>query len=417
MSKTSKYLIIGITSIFLLLTILKSFHFTYKTGGVDLRSRIVGTRLLSTLHSPYFYKWNPADGDRFLDLHTDVKRIVNGNVVTPAVMYTIYPLSTLHYSQIRLLWTILQLIAGISCLLLLVRNDPFPKLIPLFFIILGLLCTDVFLLNIERGQMYVFYAFIFSLVYFCYISKWKHNQFISGLVSGLFVFYRPVALVAGLGFIIFWKPKWLAGSLTGFLIGCLLFIAPRPSLWHDYFSAMKEYNNEALGKGHKAENAIEPLKPLLIEGTNNLDRAHSFNISGLSTIDAYLQKAGIKINNNISVALFSIVVILLSVFFYRRKKMSVQPADLFLFGFLLYILAELFMIIPRYAYNQIQWLPFLLLIAFKIRNNQPALIVLSLAFLFFHNFPFFLPDQCAIGELIFIGMTVYILYFNRPGKI
>jgi hypothetical protein len=415
-TKTSRYLIIGITSIFLLLTILKSFYFSYKNGGTDLRPRIVGTRLMSTEHSPYFYKWKPADGEFFLEPNTDVKRIVNGNIVTPAVMYTIYPLAQLPYSQIRLWWTIFQLLAGLSCIFLVLKNNPGPKLIPVCLILSGLFCTDVFLLNIERGQIYVFYALIFSFMYYCYVSTWKYNHFASGLIHGLFIFYRPVAAIIGLGFIILWKPKWLAGSLTGFLLGCLLFIAPRPSLWQDYFNAMKEYNYEALGKGHKIERAIEPVKPAIIEGMSNLDYAQGFNISGLYTVHDYLQKIGININNKESAILFLILLLSLCLFLYRQKEKNAQLDSLFLFGFLIYILTELFMITPRGTYNQIQWLPSLLLIALKIRLNYPGMIILAVALLFFHNFPFVIPYQSAMAELIFIGMTVYVLYFNRSVK-
>lgn len=415
MSRTSRYIILGITSVFVMLTILKSFILTNQYGGADLRTRVVASRLITTPYSPYFYKWNPDDGPLYLD-PLDVKaRKVNGNVVTPAVLIAMYPLSKLSYPVIHMLWTVLLILTGLATVYMMCKNiDSNTTVIASSFMLLGLVCSEIWLYNIERGQMYIFYAFLFAIMYRCYNSTWKYNAFMSGFIGGFFILFRPFAIVLGLPFLLHGKWKWVLGCLTGFLIGCAIFVLPRPGLWQDYYYAMQEYVQEHFAGGPVQASPDELSdKPTMIEGMTNLTEYSDFNVARLETAHQYLKKVGITINETHSLILYAITVLVLGLFFFRLRKKHSTASTLFLFGFLLFILAELFSATDRGAYNLVMWLFPLSIVCVQARYNTPVLIILALGLLFLHHFPYPIRHQPEAAEIIFLGLIVGFIFF--PG--
>jgi hypothetical protein len=413
MPKATRYIIICITLGFVALTVAKSFLLAKQHGLVDLRTRIVGTRLITTEHSPYFYKWDRADGERYLDPIDEAGRLVNGNVVTPATMMVMYPLSKLDYPRIAIIWTALQLLAGFIIIYLLFRQKTISVTITQSaLIVLGLICSDYWFYNIESGQIYIFYTLFFAAMYKAYISTWKHNHFISGFIGGLFIFFRPVVAIFGLSFLLHWKPKWIIGCIAGAGVGFLVFVLPQWSLWQDYLAAMQAYSNEIFGTAQPITNVVEPLKPDIIEGAANLRIYSELDLGRLDILYHFFQRFGITITYAHCVILLLVAVLGLSFFFYRQRKSS-SPVKLFLFGFLLYMVAELFMPAPRQVYNVIQWLFPLSLIYLYSKKNIPVLVILITGLLLLHHFPFPFAQQGKLAELIFLGLTFYCIYFSR----
>lgn len=415
MSRPSRYIIFGITTIFVILTILKSFVLTNEYGGADLRTRVVASRLITTPNSPYFYKWNPDDGERYLDPLDVQARKVNGNVVTPAVLIVMYPLSKLSYPAIHMIWTVLLILTGLGAVYMLCKNvDSNTTVIASSFILLGLICSEYWLYNIERGQMYIFYAFLFALMYRCYNSTWKYSAFLSGFIGGFFILFRPFAIVIGIGFLLHGKWKWVMGCLAGFILACAIFILPKPSLWPDYFNAMQEYVHEHLSGG-PVQASVNELsdKPNTIESATNLTEYSDFDVARLETAHQYLKKLGIIINDKQAMVLYGITVLVLGFFFFRLRKKNSTSASLFLFGFLLFILAELFSATDRGAYNLILWLFPLAIICVQARYNIPVLIIMALGLLLLHHFPFTIRHQQEAAEVIFLCLATGFIFF--PG--
>lgn len=400
-----------ITAGFLLLTLAKTFHFTKTYGGTDLRCRIVGTRLLATNNSSYFYQWQPGDDVRYLDPNLDTKRIVNGNVVTPATMVAIYPISTLSYPAIRWIWAIAQVLAAAGILLILFRNAGFSNRFLLAIpILLGLICSDIWLYHIERGQMYIFYAFVITVMYAIYVSEWRLNEFGSGFIGGMFIFFRPFAAILGLGFLLHGKMQWIYGCISGFLVGALIFVAPFIPAWKDYFKAMDEYVKENTGQGHTVQNNSNWTPVITIEGSDNLKTYRHFTMDHL-----VLKRFGIKLKNNSSLIIYGIALLTAAFFFFRLRKRISSPETIFLFGFILLFLAEIFVLAPRAGYSVIQWIFPLSLIWIHGRRHLPTVILLVTGLLLLHQFPYKLPFQSSFAEIIFIGLTLYHIYF--PGTI
>jgi hypothetical protein len=410
LSKTSRYIVIIIVTGFVLMTVLKSFIFSNRYGGADLRTRVVAARLISTSNSPYFYKWKPADGDRFLDPLDEENRLVNGNVVTPAVLWVMHPLTILPYPQVRLIWTILLVLSGLLSVFLLCKNNN-STLIASSLTLLGFACSDAWLYNIERGQMYIFYVLFFALMYRCYTGGWKYHEFVSGFIGGFFVLFRPFAGIIGLGFLLHGRIKWLTGFGTGLILAALIFVLPNLHSWQDYFNGMQEYVNEHMGHGHTIANAVTVEKPAVIEGTSNLQAYHPFSIYRLQTVYEYLKRLGINITSRQSEMLYALVLAVLSFFFYRIKKKTSGPDTLFLFAFLVFILAEYFFTVPRGSYNIIEWMFPITIICLRGRANIPLLLVTSLGLLLLHNFPFVFPHQGELAEVIFLGLTTWSIFF------
>jgi hypothetical protein len=412
--RLTRYLLIAITSAFVALILLKSIGLTKRNGGTDLRCRVVGTRLLATEHSPYFHKWQPADGQYLLDPNDKGTRMVNGNVVTPATMYLTYPLYTLPYSIVRPAWTVLQCLACIATLFLLLWKQPRPAFdITALVIINGLVCSATWLAGIERGQMYIFYALLFALMYRLYVSKLKYNEWLSGFVGGLFIFVRPFAGIIGLGFLLHGKKKWVLGCVMGFLAGVCLFVLPRPSLWSDYFKAMREYSYESEGRGHYNQNTVEYSHPDTIEGMTTLKNYENVMAVGLAAFYGYLWNAGINATSNHLAIAYGIVLALLAFLFYRHRKIYSGPLPLFLFGFLCYVLAELFTVAPRASYNGIQWIFPLTLICLYAGFITPVLITLITGLLLLHVFPVQFYYQGALAELTFLALTFIVIFYQR----
>jgi hypothetical protein len=249
--------------------------------------------------------------------------------------------------------------------------------------------------------MYIFYALGFTIIYWLYTAKWKFADYVAGVVAGLCVFFRPTMLIFFAGFLLQRKLRFLAGAISGAIIGGLIFVLPHIDHWKEYSKAMKEYSNAMIGKGSFIDAKKEAM-PAQVEGTTNITQYDYFNGEGLSSVYEYLKKAGININNTHASVLLLLVVLITGYFCWKNWGKNASTDQLFLYGFLLYILAEIFAVAPRGGYNTVQWI-FPLFIAWKyISINQVLLIAFITAVLFFHHFPFSFPYQHDLAELIFI---------------
>jgi len=410
MNKISRSVIGSLIIFFSLFTIVKTFYYSSFSGGTDLRNIVVGSRLMAKGYSPYFYKWNPTDGERLLDPNDGPSRLVNGTTVTPAVLFILYPLTGLTYPQIRLLWTILQLLAVVTIFyLMLKRYKGSDRIIPGDIVLLGLLASDYWFFHVERGQKYIFFVLIFALMYFSYTSKKKYGEFLSGFIGGLFIFFRPFAVIIILGFLCRKKFKWVKGNIIGILVGVLLFVVTNPGLWKDYYHAMTEYGNICLNKGHTLNAFPHQVLPSVIEGASNLTVIGAFKVSNLPAMYGYVIKAGIQYTPVISYFTCGIIATILSLFFFKKGE-PVSNARLFLFSYLLYCMVELFILNWRSPYNLIEWVFPLFLIVEEIEHKTTQMILLIVALSCLHMVPFYFHFQTAIGEFLLIFLIFYIVY-------
>ena len=417
--RLNKWIVFVATMSFLLLSVAKSWYYSEKDGGCDLRARTVASRLLTSSYSPYFYKWKKSDGSYFLDPNQYSNRTVCGTSVTPAVLYTIYPLSVLPYLEVRRIWTVLlYLLLGGTFFFIMLSHRRQSLFYPSVIIILGLICSNNWLFNIERGQVYTLYICILAFSYYLFHSKLKRSQFISGFVAGVLILLRPLAAVIGLAFFGISERQWLIGNIMGFVTGCLLFIAPNPGLWKDYLKAMKAYSDFSIIDKNIPANVDGPEKAVEFEGMNNLRTVKDFETGGLFPMYIYYNFSGRILELKYSLLVYSIIIAGLLFLFYRNPHYSGDPDNLFLFGFLLYILLELFIIAPRPGYSLIQWIFPLYIIALKYLKNPTVLSLMIISLLLYHGYPFLFlyPYPFHLAELFFIITLIYSIYQSLNKK-
>lgn len=415
--RLNKWMVFGITMCFLLLSVAKSWYYSEKDGGCDLRARTVAS-LLKRSQSPYFYKWKKYDGNYFLDPNQYSNRTVCGTSVTPAMLYIIYPLSALPYPEVRRIWTLLlYLFLGGTILFIILIHKGQPLFYPSVIIMLGLICSNNWLFNIERGQVYILYSFILTFFYYLFHSKLKHAQFISGFVAGILILLRPLAAVIGLAFLGKSERQWLFGNILGFVTGCLIFIAPNPGLWKDYLKAMKMYSDFSIIDKKIPGNSDGPEKPVEIEGMNNLRVYKDFETGGLFPMYIYLNLSGHTLSLKYSLLIYAVIIAGLLFLFYRTPHYPGNSDRLFLFGFLLYIMLELFIVAPRPGYSLIQWIFPLYIIALKFQKYRTVPTLMIISFLLYHGFPFLIlfPYQFHLAELFFI-LTLLCAIFHSLNK-
>ncbi|MDP9043104.1 MAG: DUF2029 domain-containing protein [Bacteroidota bacterium] len=411
--RLNKWIVFAATMSFLLLSVAKSFYYSEKDGGCDLRARTVASRLLKSSHSPYFYKWKISDGSYFLDPNQHNNRTVCGTSVTPAFLYIIYPVSVMPYLEVRRIWTFLLylMLGGTICFIILSHHER-RLFYPTVLIILGLVCSNNWIFNIERGQVYPLYTFILALSYYLFHAKHRHARWMSGFVAGLLILLRPLAVVVGLAFFRKSERQWLFGNVMGFVTGCLLFVAPNPGLWNDYLRAMQAYSNGSVIDKSISGNLQGPEKSSRIEGMNNLRTYKDFETGGLFPMYIYFNLWGHSLGLKYSLLIYAGIITGLLVLFYRIPCDSRETDSLFLFGFLLYILLELFIVAPRPGYSLIQWVFPLYIIAVKFQEHRTVLSLLIISFLLYHGFPFLFlfPYQFHLAELFFIVTLSYAIF-------
>src|SRR5262245_56528152 len=98
-------ILVLIASGLLIAGLIKSAYYTLNYGGVDLRQRIVGARMINEGRSPYTGKWQPGDSERLMDPNGKMQD-ANGVTLAPGSLYVMYGLSGFDYFSIRAIWLI-----------------------------------------------------------------------------------------------------------------------------------------------------------------------------------------------------------------------------------------------------------------------------------------------------------------------
>lgn len=384
-----------------------SLQISKNYGGTDLRARVVGSRALAMGKSPYFYKWNPADGERLLDPNDQPQRIVNGNIATPAVLLLMQPFNGLPYPSIRLVWTLLELLAVAFTLILLARAEPNPacRLWMVTPSLLLFVASPFFFLHTDRGQLYLFYPAVIAGAIYLFSKKGK-CVFFSGMLIGLLVFFRPFTVFVATGFLLKKEGKWLAGFVGGLGAGLLIFMLPMPETWAEYFSAMKIYSLETQAPQLLKEFSQFPA-PTEIEGATNLSRWGQYNVTAMRNVYEMAALKQIELSPPLATGAALLFFSILSVLFFKRGKK--KPAEIFVFGLILMICCEYFIRTPRGPYNILQWMIPAVFISQYFTKHQPLvgfLLFGLLGSIFYAAIPLFTGRQY-MAELLLVLVSIW----------
>jgi hypothetical protein len=164
--------------------------------GVDLRARVVGTRMALAGQDPYFGRQDPTAPDELWDPLRPAT--VSRCTYSPAVLLFYAPLASVRYRVQRLAWAALEWLAlGLSVVCLgfcLTRRSD--RAIWLVAAALLFVATNFWRIHVERGQYYVFVLAAWSLAWWL-VQRWpgRSGETLAGGALGVAIAFRPTAIV------------------------------------------------------------------------------------------------------------------------------------------------------------------------------------------------------------------------------
>jgi hypothetical protein len=407
----------------------------------DLRNRIVGARLQKDGRLPYHFHWRESDPVRYYnpnEVYPPLPVVKNAsltdvNEITASPFYheLLYPFCELPQRTISEIWLwgeyiMLFLIIGMFCLL---TKD---KILKWLLVNTGVLFlfTGAWKSLIYNGQIYLFFGFLITCIFFTLTRNKKYDVIIGSICAVVFVLSRPIGIVFFIPILFHYKNylTFITISFSCFFL-YFLFILITPFqrlLYKDYIESMKGqiqlHQFSDVNKNPPARTAFR--RHDLLEGFD-FTRADSMAIS--DPVRIYSENGNIFVlyykllHKKMSLTLMYASAVLAifflsSLFLLQNKKSPPSVIEILLFGFILYITVELFSPIYRHQYNTVQWFP-LILAGLMLTNNwrTPVFILLWLGlFLNIVNFPW-LPMRHTIGEYIWL-ISLLLLVFSKSIK-
>ena len=404
--KKPSYLIIGALACLLLMaSTIKIIYLTKTYGGGELKRRIVGARLLHTNKQPYHYNWCiDSNGiEQHFVANGDQPKNLNGLSVPPSVLYFLKPLSKLPYNYIRVIWNLLQVLAFFGTIILILKafTLAFKQQLIVLAAALIFYISTTWHVNIERGQIYIFYAFIFALLNYWYVKNTLWSNIGFGILLATATWLRPFYGVIFINLIFCNKKVAIVTTLiTGLILLGITFL--HWPIWLQYFKAMQMYITYNATEGDAAKYAFKGIA----EGLTNYDMTKADWAAGGITPLGYTLFNQYHLLIPTYIYYLLVVLITIGISFYFK---NIKPYNFMLLGFLCYLIFELIMPAQRGSYNVIIWLmPILSLFATQKQSNLNIFLLL-IGFAFIQGWPFYFPVLSSLGEIILIGVLLYNL--------
>jgi hypothetical protein len=356
----------------LVFSFIPDFQNTIHYGGIDLRTRVVGTRVALMGKDPYFFRWRSGMSDQLID--PDVQRNAQTSKlsVTPSVLELHAPFAQYPYFQQRIIWLFLQWLALIASLIVFLYKSKSQLQSTLFCVLSLCFANSLFWrLHIERGQIYILIVLLLSIAFLLYQEKSHLRKLLSGVIIGVSITLRPPLILMMLPFFIQRQFSMIIGSLLGLFIG--VWPLSQMDLWKSYFLAMARatqyISSHGIASPELNKIRIGNIYPEWIEGLNNLTKTKNITATNSSIQNIFLS-FNIEDIYNIKLALLLIVIVVMSLFLTKNISKNTSAELLFLSGSIFYLFAEFFIPAPRYSYNDVQWLFPLFLIFLDVKNRN-----------------------------------------------
>jgi len=400
-----------------LYVLLVSVKTLQQNGGTDLRSRLVGARLLFTAASPYHYKWNPGDGNYFLDPNDHASRPVNGNVATPAALMLLQPISLLQHQVVRWVWAGLEwLCVGLLLAMGLPGRNGVGKLAWSIVPLLLFFSSGYWQYHQDRGQLYIFYSTLLLGGWY-FLQPGNYRPLWAGTCLLLLVALRPLAIFLPV-FVFFYLPpaarrQWVYLSL---LFG-LAFVLPLLTTWQQYLQAMAWYGQEYTGNlpHNLFTGQMESYAGSAIEGSPNLTRATDWQLTCLQPLWYYAHKAGVALQQWQGYLLLGLATAGAAGYLYRWANMANRLSVVFLTGFVLMLLAELLSFLPRAPYNITWWVAGVMLMYWVV--NRGSFIFLKILWIVLMALLLHMGTVGHWAEVLLLVSAVLVLALQKGGSL
>ncbi len=331
-------------------------------GSVDLRNRVTGARLLERHLSPYYYKWQERDSTAYLDPSDERRAPISRTTVTPAMLLLHLPLVAIGYRTIQFVWLVVQWLLLIGALLIWFQRCA--TLQEFWFVaLLGIVFTytAAWRVHSEIGQVYILLLFLFLYWLVFSIDSSKGDSLVVGLLLGFLIALRPPFLLL-VPFCLLRRRYQLAGISIGLLAAIGLPTFFNLSCWMDYTSALHTRTSLLYKVGIDIPTSSQSVVPS-IEGisTDLFHRVFPVSAGDLSVFHME-RRMGVE-----PLSAPILLGILAGLFFTWLWLWREQPTQNLLTGFAGWIfLADMFLPAPRWSYNDVMILGFLVLVL-----NQP----------------------------------------------
>jgi hypothetical protein len=395
---------------------------TLEYGGIDLRTRVVGARVLIEGMDPYSFKWHPGMSDRLLDPRIDPNKGVPNLTVPPTVLVLHSAIANFSYLNQKIIWLAVQWMAFLSTLgIFMTRSQSWLKRSSILVLGWLILSSYYWRVHVERGQIYIIYVVLLALAWFFSGASFRYHKVISGFLVGFAASLRPPIILMLIPFGIYRQWALLLGSIMGLVSGLSLSLTlANISIWKSYWLALNGL--ASLKKSYEGSNLISSageigelypkviiskLYPKIIEGMGNVDLMSNIPHSN-SSFKYLLSRLGMDVSPGNLVLSLCVVIFFLSCFAISLPRRNISVGLVFLMGFIMYLISEFFIPSSRYSYNNVQWLLPLSLIVIEAN----ILEVLTDKFIIFLLFGLLLCVGCFswIPNFILVSDILIALY-------
>ncbi len=416
-------IILAISIIVAFLSFFRDINNTIYYGGVDLRSNVVGARLLLEDKDPYYYVWKEGDSDLLLQPTANPNIPVGHVAVSPTVLFIYTSTAKLPYGIQQNIWFILQWVFLITSVYIFARASKSEIKSKLIWILGLLFISGSFMwrLHVERNKIIILYGFLVAIAFLIYNMSFKHKDLVSGIFIGFTTALRLPYILMCIPFFIFKKWKVIIGMVIGLLIGITLpLIFTKPIIWINYFTAMQMQVKINTGEIPTIE--YDYIRRT-IEGMDNLYLVAVLPAINFSIQALFMGYANIVLNTNILLISLIIILGIITFFLYKYYIKNINSELIFLIGIVLVYLSELFIPAVRFNYYDVIFVNILLLIILNINSISdfinPFLFFLILGFL--SNILYFevFRSSLIIGSaamLIYILSMTFLLYKSKKSQ-
>jgi hypothetical protein len=390
-----------------------------KAYSSDLVNRITGARLQRERKLPYFY-YESAGGYRSFTSSTNLEKedgIASGNTASPFFHELLYPISHLPWNTLSALWLCLEylMLAGIILMACGLTDSVSGKLLMvnagIFFTL-----TGAWKCLAQTGQNYFFIAFLISCIITGLLHKKKSGIIFAGCCALLLVLVRPIAMMIFIPFLFRARtqPVFLITFISGLLL-YIVFVCCTPfekALWIQYSNAIREHVREQRIADAASVPGYVPSSPATgMDASAAAGKKESLNANAMVSSEngnvfvIYRQLLKKQMPSAALYGLFGLSAILLTAaYYYFLKKYGLSLAQTLLFGFILYLLAEVFSPIFRHQYYTVQWLPLILTGLLLVRRWRSTVFFLLLLGLLLNILnTAWIPMRHTLGEMIWFA--------------
>lgn len=405
-------------ALFFLINLGIDAYYTRKYGGIDLRDKVMGGRMLFSGTSIYTFKWHAGDDVRLFDPNDAPSAELNRYTGSPAQSLLFSSLNRMDFGTIRITWLLAQYGLFALCVWLFARGaDKMDRTLLWASAVVLMLCSIHWHLHVERGQIYVLFGAAMAVIAYLSLTGSIWSQRFTGAILTVLVVMKPTYAVLGLPYLFARRWNVVAGGLVS-LVGLVALFGALGLFddWQNYFAAMQRWSVANFDTG--ADRTAELMRggPSIVEGLTNLRERKAFDVEddSLRGLASFIH--GQDLSPRVCQMFTLVGFVVLFPLFIRRFRSMTGP-DLFLLAFLGWWWTIFCLPAPRYDYQYVQWLAPLLLIIRDRRHYAPEGLALLIAGALFglRLFSFAVPFSYLLGEvLMLLGVLVILWVRYRP---